>query len=170
MNYQLTPDKYLTSSEVHDLRNRLTLVPEVQQLYFLVLLSTGARASEALNLRPSDLNHETKSVHIRGLKNSRDRSIALTPELFDRLSRLAIGGVEFIFPWKLRNADLWWRRVRPCAKKLHALRHTFAVNLYRKTRDIALVQFALGHKNIRNTMIYLEIDQTEELRRVMTAS
>jgi integrase len=168
VTYQLTPDKYLSPQELKLLKLKLQDVPEQYRAYFMVLLETGARASEALAIQPTDLLHEHKSVLIRGLKNSRDREIPLSQELFSLLSKLAIASDGFLFPWKLRNSDRLWHLYRPCRKKLHALRHTFAVNLYQKTRDIKIVQFALGHKNIANTMIYLEIDQTETLRRLMS--
>jgi site-specific recombinase XerD len=41
---------------------------------------------------------------------------------------------------------------------VHSLRHTFAMNLYRKTGDLRLVQTALGHKRITTTEIYARAD------------
>jgi len=38
----------------------------------------------------------------------------------------------------------------------HALRHTFAVHVYRESRDLELVRRLLGHRRLRTTMIYLE--------------
>jgi integrase/recombinase XerD len=37
------------------------------------------------------------------------------------------------------------------------LRHTYATELYRQTKDIRLVQKALGHTNLGTTMIYTHI-------------
>ena len=42
----------------------------------------------------------------------------------------------------------------------HGLRHTGATELYRLTRDLALVQQHLGHRNIATTQVYL--DQVED--------
>ena len=46
-------------------------------------------------------------------------------------------------------------------KKPHALRHTFAMDLYRETKNIRLVQKALGHSDLSTTMIYTHIVDEE---------
>lgn len=40
----------------------------------------------------------------------------------------------------------------------HLFRHTFATHLYRKTKDIVLVQESLGHRSLRSTQIYIHTD------------
>ena len=54
-----------------------------------------------------------------------------------------------LLPQLARRAGIH-RRVHP-----HALRHTFAQELYDETKDIRLVQAALGHDNISTTERYL---------------
>jgi integrase/recombinase XerD len=39
----------------------------------------------------------------------------------------------------------------------HALRHTFGTDLYRETRDIRLVQTAMGHGSVQTTQIYAHV-------------
>jgi integrase/recombinase XerD len=39
----------------------------------------------------------------------------------------------------------------------HALRHSFATDLYRETKDIRLTQKALGHANLATTQIYTHL-------------
>lgn len=43
----------------------------------------------------------------------------------------------------------------------HLLRHTFATELYRETKNIRLVQKALGHANLATTMINTQIVDQE---------
>jgi site-specific recombinase XerD len=49
---------------------------------------------------------------------------------------------------------------------VHSLRHTFAMNLYRKTGDLRLVQTALGHRHISTTEIYARCED-KALRRAL---
>jgi site-specific recombinase XerD len=194
--YKLTASKYLHDSEVDTLLQTLEKFTEsnhrdTTMIYFL--LNTGARATEMLEIRVSDLNAETKSVHIIGLKDSMDRDFPLPDWLYDRLSQCyspkfhcskhetynsdchecnmikTIGKSvdDRLFPINYNRLRDIWTEYRPCPKKLHALRHTFAVRTYRKTKDIWLVKRALGHKSFKNTQIYLDFQfSIDDLRRI----
>jgi site-specific recombinase XerD len=50
----------------------------------------------------------------------------------------------------------------------HALRHSFAVGLYERCGDLAVVQRALGHASIASTLRYASATD-EQLRRAMGA-
>ena len=41
----------------------------------------------------------------------------------------------------------------------HALRHTFAMAIYKKSGDIALTQAALRHRSIASTLVYARVDR-----------
>jgi integrase/recombinase XerC len=132
-------------------------------------LRTGARAQELLNLQKADLNAYDESVFIRGLKGSNDREIPLPSELFKRLQSYADSQPGTgLFPISYHRLYQIWELYRPIPKKFHALRHTFAIELYQKTKDLRLVQVALGHRNITNTMIYADyVYSQQELRKLI---
>ncbi len=138
-------------------------------LALLLALKTGGRAQEILNLKKSDLNNYEESVLIHGLKGSNDREIPIQSALFKKLSAYAsnVKGDE-LFPISYNRFQQIWDEYRPVQKKLHALRHTFAIQLYKKTKDIRLVQVALGHRNVMNTMIYADYVYSQtELRKLI---
>ncbi|MCC7172994.1 MAG: tyrosine-type recombinase/integrase, partial [Planctomycetes bacterium] len=48
----------------------------------------------------------------------------------------------------------------------HALRHSFATSLYRRTGDVLIVKEALGHRSIASTLVYAQADEGR-VRRAM---
>ncbi|MGH1468941.1 MAG: tyrosine-type recombinase/integrase [Bdellovibrionales bacterium] len=134
-------------------------------------LNTGARASELLNIRWMDLDTTEKTVFIKGLKGSNDREIPIQPDLYERIKKLKNPEAllkDSVFNISYPRLIQIWNDYKPVNKKFHSLRHTFALNLYKKTRDLRLVQVALGHRNIQNTIVYAEyVYSTEELRKLI---
>lgn len=169
--YALNRSKYLDESEYESLIKTLPFFEESSRNRLLVELglATGARAQELLNLSRADVYVPNKSVLIKGLKGSNDREIPLSDDLFRRLMVYihSLSG-DRLFPVSYHTLYRLWDEVRPCKKTFHSLRHTFALNLYKKHRDIRLVQLALGHRNIQNTEIYMTfVYSTEEMRRLV---
>ncbi len=171
--YSLNKNKYLLDPEYEALHKLVTefLDRDARNcLLILLALYTGARATELLNLRRIDVNTYDRSVLIRGLKGSSDREIPLPGWLFSNLERyLKTLQQERLFPISYTRLVQIWQHYRPIHKKFHTLRHTFAIRLYKKTKDLRLVQVALGHRNIMNTMIYADyVYSQQELRRLIT--
>ncbi|MBR0398594.1 MAG: tyrosine-type recombinase/integrase [Eubacterium sp.] len=52
---------------------------------------------------------------------------------------------------------------------IHAFRHSFAVRIYRQTRDVLLVQRALGHSSVNTTMRYLRTLAPEDFTEALLA-
>ncbi len=170
--YALNKSKYLTDFEL----DRLTHILDSFELkdprnvtLLRLALATGARASEILGLRRSELDPEERMIFIRGIKGSSDRELPLKPKLFDQVYRISEQSPsELIFPISYNRLRQIWQLYRPVHKKFHCLRHTFAIQLYKKTKDVRLLQMALGHRNIVNTMIYADyVYSREELRKLL---
>lgn len=170
--YSLNKNKYLLDFEYDKLQEILSTFESRDPRNVLMLkmaLATGARATELLNIKRIDLDVKSKSVAIYGIKGSNDREIPLENKLFLSLqsymqSTDGLRVFEITYP---RLVQIWLN-YRPVQKSFHTLRHTFAIRLYKKTRDIRLLQFALGHRNIANTMIYADyVYSQEELRKLI---
>lgn len=172
IRYQLNKNKYLLDPEIERLDYILKSFSDKDPrnctlLWFL--LHSGARAQEALNLRTDDLNSFDQTVYIRGIKGSNDRELPVQSWLFERLESQSRGAVDSVlFNITYNRLRQIWDLYRPVHKKLHCLRHTFAIRLYKKTKDLRLVQVALGHRNITNTMIYADyVYSQQELRKLI---
>jgi integrase len=171
--YALNKNKYLLDPEVWQLEKILQRSMKDHPrdvLLIQIALNTGARAQEILNLVKADLNSYDRSVFIRGLKNSNDREIPLQKALFERLLEFTEDHKPHhrVFAITYPRLRQIWDWYRPVPKTFHSLRHTFAIRLYQKTKDLRLVQVALGHRNITNTMIYADyVYSQRELKRLI---
>jgi integrase len=170
--YALNKNKYLLEPEVERLEYILRSFANKDPRNCTLLwtcLHSGARAQEVLNLRVEDLNTYDETVFFRGLKGSNDRELPVQSWLFQRLvHEITNARDETLFPITYNRLRQIWELYRPVHKKLHALRHTFAIRLYKKTKDLRLVQVALGHRNITNTMVYADyVYSQQELRKLI---
>jgi len=172
MRYALNKNKYLLEPEIERLRELIKKYQEEDLRNCLLLelaLKTGARAQELLNITKPDLNPYEETILIRGIKGSNDRELPVKSDFFKKLYRYSESCTQKeIFPITYNRLRQIWKTYRPVQKKFHCLRHTFAILLYKKTKDIRLVQVALGHRNIMNTMIYADyVYSQQELKRLI---
>lgn len=183
--YSLNKTKYLLDPEFEKLTYLLKSHIDNDRrncVLLLLALNIGARAQELLNIRWSDINEYDQTVFIRGIKNSNDRELPLPDWLFRELLKIKsnpgkppkLGGAQLkvstqlVFPITYNRLRQIWELYRPVNKKFHALRHTFAIRIYKKTKDIRLLQVALGHRNITNTMIYADyVYSQQELKKLI---
>jgi integrase len=169
--HSIDSSKYLSFEEEAALQSRLDSELTRDTLMLSLLLIYGMRANELLSLRKMDLRLNAKSIFIFGSKGSRDREFPLSDSLFYRLAAEAescTGEEEKIFKIRYNRLGDIWRAFRPCKKKLHSLRHTCAIRIFRKEKDIKLVQKILGHVHLTSTLVYSDFCYTQEqFRRVL---
>lgn len=171
----LSFDKFLDDDELAALEREIYEEPiDRNKILVQLALETGARASELLAVRRKDLvegkvkGKVYRAVRIYGLKGSNDREIPISSGLFSRLKGLEDPFFDISY---MRLYQIWagFAPRKAGGKRLktfHCLRHTCAVNLYRKTKDVKLVQAVLGHRDLRNTMVYVDfVYSQDEMRR-----
>jgi integrase/recombinase XerC len=161
---------------------------------FALALGTGLREHEALALDVGDVTEDGSTVKrrisLRVFKRCTNRpapqEIFLPDSLHYKLGRL--------LAWKRRRGEslapeaplfvsregnrLSTRMARTAFRRwqqragldrihsFHILRHTACTNVYRKTRDIRLVQRFARHTNIQTTTIYAQPTEEDLLRAV----
>ncbi|WP_063655843.1 tyrosine-type recombinase/integrase [Aliivibrio fischeri] len=117
-----------------------------------VCLSTGARWGEAEKLRGSDIVNGTVTFH--DTKNGKNRSIPITPELYEEIYTGHNGRLfkncyaAFYSMLRTQNFDL------PKGQGAHVLRHTFASHFMMNGGNILTLQKILGHGTVMQTMRY----------------
>jgi integrase len=132
----------------------------------------GLRPDEIskLTLRNLDLEHGTLTVPTSKLGNQ--RTLKLDGKTLDMLKayvhRKRVRDIDQKLFASARKIKERWRFYRQRAYekfkdtellkiRLYDLRHWFATITYMKTRDIFYVKYALGHRNINNTMGYMHL-------------
>jgi integrase/recombinase XerC len=168
--YQITENHHLSTIELSTLISRFSK-PQLNrnELMIALLLITGARSQELLSTRGYDIDHLTKSILIHGRKGSNDRRLPLNDNVYESLKSYINGGEKLfsIDTRQLRNIGYGFVQRKKTAKGnicLHRLRHTFAIETYKKSKDILLVKLAMGHKDIKSTMVYTSyVDGIESL-------
>jgi len=163
---QLPP--YMTKDEIRD----VLVAVEHKPLYHLLinfLWQTGARITEALSVKVSDIDFYSKVVHMPSLKKKSPqiKTIPLQGELLGELGayigQKGLKKDDRIFSFTRQHAH---RIVRDACIKVgiekershpHVLRHSFSVNAVLQRVPLPILQRWLGHSDIKNTMVYLQI-------------
>jgi site-specific recombinase XerD len=140
-----------------------------------LFLNLGLRVSEAIDLKVDDIDWQSGRLTVVQGKGGRDRVLWLADEDLELLSswlakRPAPSSYLFTTREGGRISDRYVRKfVKSYARKKkiskdvhpHALRHTFATDLLRKTGNIRMVQKALGHASLATTMLYTHVFDQE---------
>lgn len=171
----------------------LTLVKDATQLedepwirarnaaVLILLYGCGLRISEALALKPSDLNNtQQTSLYIKG-KGGKTRMVPVMAVIHQ-----AIADYKKKCPYDLNDDGPLFRGLR--GKKLqpaiiqrslqhlraalglpdgvtpHALRHSFATHLLAQGGDLRTIQELLGHASLSTTQIYTAVDSDHLLK------
>lgn len=146
--------------------------PHRNRVMLRLMLATGLRAGEVVALRPEHVDLGTCRLVVREGKGAKDRVLWFPDEIRGELEvwLKRRPDSEYLFPTR-DGGQLATRYLRELVSRLaerakiaeaekvspHTLRHTFACDLYRETRDLRLVQAALGHESIQTTEIYVHL-------------
>ena len=150
-----------------------------------IMFNLGLRLAEMVNLLWQDIDFLSEVLMIRRGKGMKDRTLYIKNNNWrgendkDSLQKWKerqvnqIGFLpDYVFTCTSKNhegnkiSDRYIQNMinryahkSQISKKIspHTLRHTFATDLYRKTRDPVVVKNALGHEELGTTMIYVHL-------------
>jgi len=188
----LAPDKYLTESQMatlraHAAKQAATLKSRRAQTDYVIvetLCLSGLRAAElcALQIRDLPCRHGKHVLMVRNGKGSVSRPVDVSPQLAETIKayvdryRAGAADDEPLFLGchgkPLAYRVLYSKIVRlgtgaGLAIAPHRLRHSYATDAWRKSKDLRWLQDQLGHADPRTTAIYTKTG--DELRRQYAA-
>lgn len=195
-NWIITPDKYLSSDEIRQLKRTIAEIavlgkskgnqaPVRDVLIISLALNTGLRVSEISNLKVVDvyLKRGQNSLIVRKGKGDKDRIVAFGPKLKSQIVEYLNyrkSDSEYLFPSergdKLSRSGIQkiFKKIAKKAKlakhySIHCLRHTYATQIYKASGfNLRLVQQQLGHASITTTSVYSHVD-SEQLEEAISS-
>ena len=131
----------------------------------------GARVSEVTRIKWDDIDFKRNVISINyPEKGSLPRQIKVSAKLIAMLNNIPRRR-KTVFAKKSQIAHQFYKQRKRLAFKLknsglrqigfHSIRHWHATMEFHKTKNLLHVQQRLGHKNIRNTTIYIHLIATE---------
>lgn len=181
--------KIYTQEQLHNILSYLKQHHE--NLYLCCLISYGCFLRphiEVRNLKGSHFKSDCTEIHLSGNENKSGRvRTVYVPDyvkeaIAERVKSLKGGHNLFSFEEETYNEyyfkTAWSRHFKIMLsmglveqkQTIYSFRHTAAVNVYKKTKDLHLLQQLLGHSNMIVTLKYLRglgVHNMEELKDVM---
>jgi site-specific recombinase XerD len=135
------------------------------------IYASGLRVSEAVALRPADIDSSRMVLRVDQGKGRKDRYVMLSPRLLEvlrdywRIERPK----PWLFPGDGVGHHISKNAVEQACQKAqravgvdkpvtpHSLRHAFATHLLEAGTDVRRIQLLLGHRSLATTSRYLKI-------------
>ncbi|OPX67921.1 MAG: putative tyrosine recombinase XerC-like protein [Methanoregulaceae archaeon PtaB.Bin056] len=160
--------RYLKHSQVLRLIDSIEDVRD--RLIVRAIYATGVRVSELCGINIEDIDFEDGTIRVRG-KGGKIRIVFVDPDTLadmDAFIGKRIEGPLFcgqqghhISPRAVQHI---FRKYAPEGITPHKIRHSYASELYRRSKNLRVVQENLGHTSIKTTEIYLHTDLEERKR------
>ncbi|MGA8869529.1 MAG: site-specific integrase [Candidatus Acidiferrales bacterium] len=144
----------------------------------MTLYASGIRNAELTHLKISDIDSKRMVIHVQGGKGRTDRDVMLSSKLLDELrahwNRLRRKPSQWLFPGNRNHSGdqpidtkTVWHACHKAAQQAgfqkkvhpHTLRHAFATHLLEAGADLRTIQILLGHRDLKETTIYLHLSQ-----------
>ena len=133
--------------------------------------AAGLRISEAVRLKPTDVDSQRMVIRVDQGKGRKDRYVMLSPKLLDTLRSYwrAVQPKGWLFDGDVPGQPISTSAVELACQKArrlsgigkpitpHSMRHAFAVHWLESGTDVRTIQLLLGHRSLATTARYLRI-------------
>ena len=160
--------KYLKHSQV--IRLLRSIENRRNRLIVRLIYATGVRVSELCAINVEDIDFEEQTIRVKG-KGDKIRTVFVDEETLDEIDEFIGNKIEgplfigqqgnHISP---RTVQHIFKENAPDGITPHKIRHSYASELYRRSKNLRVVQENLGHSSIKTTEIYLHTDLEERKR------
>jgi integrase/recombinase XerC len=157
--------KYLKHNQVLRLIDSIEDIRD--KLIVRTIYATGVRVSELCNINIEDIDFDEHTIRIRG-KGDKIRTVFIDEDTLAELSKFI--GNRIIGPLFVgqqgkhissRAIQHIFKHYAPQGITPHKIRHSYASELYKRSKNLRVVQENLGHTSIKTTEIYLHTDIDE---------
>jgi integrase/recombinase XerC/integrase/recombinase XerD len=157
--------KYLKHNQV--LRLLDSIEDPRDKLIVRTIYATGVRVSELCNMNIEDIDFDEHTIRIRG-KGDKIRTVFIDDDT--RADILKFIGNRIVGPVFVgqqgknissRAIQHIFKNYAPSGITPHKIRHSYASELYKRSKNLRVVQENLGHTSIKTTEIYLHTDIDE---------
>jgi integrase/recombinase XerC len=159
---------YLKHDQVLELINAIE--DPRDRLIVRTIYATGVRVSELSSINIEDIDFKGHIIKIHG-KGGKIRTVFIDDRTLEDIRAQIEGrtrGPLFLGQQgnslSPRTIQHIFRRYAPPGITPHKIRHSYASELYRRSKNLRVVQENLGHSSIRTTEIYLHTDLDERKR------
>jgi len=157
--------RYLKHNQVLKLLDSISNIRD--RLIIRTIYATGVRVSELCSINIEDIDCEDHTIKVRG-KGGKIRIVFVDDETLREIEEYSKGEIEGpLFKGQMGN-NLSPRTVQHIFTKYapqgitpHKIRHSYASELYKRSKNLRVVQENLGHSSIQTTEIYLHTDIDE---------
>jgi site-specific recombinase XerD len=157
--------KYLKHNQVLRLIDSIDDIRD--KLIVRTIYATGVRVSELCNINIEDIDFDEHTIRIRG-KGDKIRTVFIDDETLNELTKFIdnrIVGPLFVGQQgkhiSSRAIQHIFKHYAPQGITPHKIRHSYASELYKRSKNLRVVQENLGHTSIKTTEIYLHTDIDE---------
>ncbi|GAC1507083.1 MAG: tyrosine-type recombinase/integrase [Steroidobacteraceae bacterium] len=133
--------------------------------------AAGLRISEAVRLKPDDIDSQRMVIRVEQGKGQKDRYVMLSPKLLETLRGYwrTVRPKRWLFDGDIPGQPITRSAVEVACQKArelsgirktispHSMRHAFAVHLLESGTDVRTIQLLLGHRSLATTARYLRI-------------